>query len=345
MGLSDWWYYTGSTTKALVIIGIVAIALLAVILASPYVKPLQVITTRLGLVQEKVVYVPVPVNHTVYVNRTIVKYVNVTVPVYINRTVIKYVPMPVNQTTFVVSPSNQSLMLFWWNVTGYIMGSGWVWGRVVVLPNGTGWFIAVWVVPDSIAGELGLTSCSAGCSANWTTPYGVEYERGWGINMNLLVNGTTRLISLGGLGYSFVSNYTLNYPLPGYTVFIFGDTPGYGPIAFTRFDELVLNGNGTITIRTPLGNATLALNSTYYGYTEYYYPPYYVVVPVRLDIIYAPNPQAALGIPVPFTTYLGAVDTYMRYGTTWNPSWTPYVETYAWWLYRYEVNPINVTIS
>ncbi|WP_054849919.1 hypothetical protein [Vulcanisaeta sp. JCM 14467] len=230
MELNDWWYYASGGEKALIVVGVVAMALLAIIIASPYVKPLQFITAKLGLVQERVVYIAVPVNHTVYVNRTIVEYVNQTVPVYINRTVIKYVPVPVNQTTFVVSPSNQSVMSLWWNVTGYILGTGWVWGRVVVLPNGTGWFIAVWVVPDSIANELELTMCGAGCAANWTTPYGVEYERGWGININLLVNGTIQRASLGGIGYSFVSNYTLNYPFPGYTVFIFGDTPGYGPL-------------------------------------------------------------------------------------------------------------------
>ena len=338
MGLNDWWYYTGSITKALVIIGIVAITLLAIILASPYVKPLQVITARLGLVHVETIYVPIYVNHTVYVNRTIVEYVNQTVPVYINRTIIKYVTVPVNQSVFVVSPGSQQAMEFWWNVTGYLMGTGWIWGRIVVLPNGTGWFIAVWVVPDSIASELGITSCGLGCAANWTTPYGVEYERAWGMNVVLLVNGTTQQTSIGGLGYSFVSNYTLNYPFPGYTVLIFGDTPGYGPFALNN--ELVLNGNGTVTIKTPLGNATLALNSTYYGYARYGG----AVVPVRLDIIYAPNPQAALGIPIPFAKYVATAATYINYGIPWDNA-SPYYETFGYMVWRYKIAPINISIG
>jgi len=36
MGFSDWWYYTGTITKILVIAGIAAIITLALIVASPH---------------------------------------------------------------------------------------------------------------------------------------------------------------------------------------------------------------------------------------------------------------------------------------------------------------------
>ncbi len=55
MGLSNWWYYTGSATKAITIMGgIIAIALLAIVVASPHVKPLQPIAKSLGLIQTQV---------------------------------------------------------------------------------------------------------------------------------------------------------------------------------------------------------------------------------------------------------------------------------------------------
>ncbi|WP_243670079.1 hypothetical protein [Vulcanisaeta sp. JCM 16161] len=48
MGLSNWWYYTGSATKAITIMGIVAIVLLVVVVASPHVKPLQPVAKSLA---------------------------------------------------------------------------------------------------------------------------------------------------------------------------------------------------------------------------------------------------------------------------------------------------------
>ncbi|MGC9180829.1 MAG: hypothetical protein ACP5GZ_11610, partial [Vulcanisaeta sp.] len=94
MGLSNWWYYTGSATKAITIIGIIAITLLAIIIASPHIKPLQPITKSLGLIQTQTVIVTKTMNQTVirYVNQTVVKYINQTVPIYVNRTVYVYMP-------------------------------------------------------------------------------------------------------------------------------------------------------------------------------------------------------------------------------------------------------------
>ena len=57
MVVLDWWYFATSREKALVIISVVALALLAIIITSPYVKPLSIIAIRLGLVHVKVVTV------------------------------------------------------------------------------------------------------------------------------------------------------------------------------------------------------------------------------------------------------------------------------------------------
>ena len=38
MGLNDWWYYTGPTTKAITIIGLISLALLTIIIASPHIS-------------------------------------------------------------------------------------------------------------------------------------------------------------------------------------------------------------------------------------------------------------------------------------------------------------------
>lgn len=158
MGLSDWWYYTGPATKAITIIGIVAIALLAIIIASPHVKPLQAIDKSLGLTQVQAIYVPV--NHTVYVNQTVVKYVyvNETVPVYVNRTVYVYVP---SNASFGGVPI--------YNDTGGVCHL-----YSLVLPNGTIWTLGYWI-PTQWAWNLFLQN---GTIIEWgkfpAVPYGQE---------------------------------------------------------------------------------------------------------------------------------------------------------------------------
>ncbi len=121
-------------------------ALLAMVIVSPYVKPLQFITTRLGLTHTEVVYVPI--NHTVYVNQTVVKYVyvNKTVPVYINRTVYVYVnnasnPLYAEVMNYIPPGILNNLTLPTLLMT--IENASFCYAKVIVLNNGTAWSAAV----------------------------------------------------------------------------------------------------------------------------------------------------------------------------------------------------------
>ena len=105
----SWWYYATNTERALVIIGLVALALLVVIIMSPYVKPLRMITAGLGLVRTEVIYVPV--------NHTVAKYV------YVNRTV------------YITVPGNTSIPLD--------MGTCHLYS--LVFSNGTVWTLGYWM--------------------------------------------------------------------------------------------------------------------------------------------------------------------------------------------------------
>ena len=316
----------------MVVVGIVALALLAIIIASPYVKPLQFITTRLGLVRTETVYVPVPVNHTVYVNKTVVKYVyvNQTVPVYINRTV-----APVSESFMVVGNGSLSLLEA---VTGRCAGD------LVVLPNGTTWFVYIWLVPESYLLSNSLL---------YPTPY-----NGFSV---VYYNSTTHYAQLAASEFTFF--YGL-YPMPmgfykyglcyldnvtinGYYVMVCGDTIGNGPMSFGPISMVNVNGTyyeviepgwGAVTQPMFVGsqiiditqhtyNTTLMIpkvNTTYTGIIIYYnsinlgpaYAPssYVTLGPVcNITVTYAPNPQAALYIELPqnYTEYWSEADTYV----------------------------------
>ncbi|WP_054854556.1 hypothetical protein [Vulcanisaeta distributa] len=121
----SWWEYTGKITKAITIIGIAAIIILAIIIISPHIKPLQAIDKSLGLVQVQTIYVPV--NHTVYVNQTVVRYVNQTIVKYVNQTVPVYVSVPVNPM--------DDLAICYAKMVVLNNGTAWVVGGVVVIPQ------------------------------------------------------------------------------------------------------------------------------------------------------------------------------------------------------------------
>jgi hypothetical protein len=102
--------------RAVVIV--LAVALILVVL-SPHVSFLKPIAEGLGLTTTKTVYVPI--NHTVYVNRTV------------------YVP-----------PQWLS------SLESVASGHGYCSGRLVVLPNNTAWFVWFWLVPSQYAEQLGF---------------------------------------------------------------------------------------------------------------------------------------------------------------------------------------------
>ncbi|WP_446751811.1 hypothetical protein [Vulcanisaeta sp. JCM 16161] len=120
-------------------------------------------------------------NHTVYVNKTIVKYVNKTVPVYINRTVYVYVPSNASGS---VDPMNDSALCF---------------GKMVVLNNGTAWLAGAIMIPQYVAQVLApyegfgnnatAVLCPPGTPAvvangtTWCYP-GIDISVGWPPSQN-----------------------------------------------------------------------------------------------------------------------------------------------------------------
>mgnify|MGYP001770658228 CR=1 FL=1 len=315
MGLNDWWYYTGSTTKALVIIGIVAITLLAIILASPYVKPLQVITTKLGLMQEKVVYVPV--NHTVYVNRTIVKYVyvnqTVPVPIYINRTI--YVPVPSNMSGI---PSMLD------------MGTCHLYS--LVFSNGTVWTLGYWI-PTPWAWELyGPNSTLIIWGRNNGTA-GFQYVTEFSI----------AVIQPGAMSEALLpllANVPYKAP-PGWVYMIYmGDWAGIGPIAIT--DAKVVNN--TLVIPGIEGNPPVALpiNSTVtvviMPYTQPLIP---LLLPCNWTVIETPlTPEQALALPAPMGELAAGEAHYIFFG---NYEYGPAAPTWGYWVWNTNYPMQNVT--
>jgi hypothetical protein len=142
------WSLMGWGMRAIVIA--LAIAL-AIVLVSPHVAVLKPVAERLGLVAVTTQTIYVPVNHTVYVNQTIVKYVyvNKTVPVYMNRTV--YVnetvyanPFHVNYTCWL------DAYVFLHNMTigtiGYMTPS--VAEKIVVFPSNNAPLLAILPNPN-----------------------------------------------------------------------------------------------------------------------------------------------------------------------------------------------------
>jgi hypothetical protein len=132
---------------------VIALAVaLAIVLVSPHVAVLKPVAERLGLVAVTTQTIYVPVNHTVYVNQTIVKYVyvNKTVPVYMNRTV--YVnetvyanPFHVNYTCWL------DAYVFLHNMTigtiGYMTPS--VAEKILVTPSSNVMFFAILPNPNA----------------------------------------------------------------------------------------------------------------------------------------------------------------------------------------------------
>jgi hypothetical protein len=110
------WSLMGWGMRAIVIA--LAVALILMVL-SPHVSFLKPIAEGLGLTTTKYVYVPV--NHTVYINRTVY-----------------------------VSPQ-------WLSSLGSVTsGHGYCSGRLVVLPNNTAWFVWFWIIPKQYAEQLNL---------------------------------------------------------------------------------------------------------------------------------------------------------------------------------------------
>jgi len=317
------WSLMGWGMRAVVII--LAIAL-AIVLASPHVAVLKPIAEKLGLTTTKTQVIYVPVNHTVYVNQTVVKYINQTVPIYVNRTV--YVPVPANGSA-AFSSDLQALA----NLAGFCSG------RIVVLPNDTAWFVVFWLVPKEYLETPYMVSLMSSTRTyilvhyNSTTHYAQYLLRGgeWGF-VSMSISPWTATIT-GTAWVCYYTNVTINNQ---YYVMVCGDTPGIGPMNIHEIS--VVNGalfQGTMVPSPVLlyGTSTYImprLNTTYTGIVFFGITPGPVC---NITLTYAPNPQAALWLPV--TTNQTLLNYLRMAGVPVFGHYNPYDNTMGYWVWNY----------
>ena len=334
--LMGWWYYATGVEKALIVVGIAALALLAIIIASPYVKPLQFITAKLGLVQERVVIIPVPVNHTVvkYVNQTVVRYVHVNqtvpVPIYINRTI--YVPVPSNATL------NITTGIPIYNDTGTCSLYS------LVLPNGTIWTLGYWI-PTPWAWELMLSNGTIITWEKFPAPqYGQQWYSEWTVFAVFPGLGTADLE-----GIQFLVNIP-NTPQPNWLNMIYiGDFMGGGPLMYRWNDYWGVNGGKAVMFNTwslaqeNYTSIVLPVNNTYSVVLVFMgvvtdFPTF--AMPCNWTFIGPVNPQVALQLPAPMGVEAQYESWYVNYGNSNYPTnWT----TWGFWVWNTNYPPLNVS--
>jgi hypothetical protein len=325
-------------------------AALAIVVLSPHVAVLKPVAQRLGLVAVTTQTIYVPVNHTVvkYVNQTVVRYINQTVPVpvYINRTV--YVPVPANGSA-AFSSDLQALT----NLTGFCNG------RIVVLPNNTAWFVVFWLVPKSYFESNPFMSYAISSNRsnilvyyNSTTHYAQYLFRigPWAFVSTSISPWTATIIGINWVCY--YTNVTINSQ---YYVMACGDTPGAGPLNIGGLAMV----NGGLRQMTTMSSPALSyginppgeyiytmpvLNTTYTGIV--FYPAGGSVIPntllaytfvpgpvCNITLTYAPNPQAALWLPV--TTNQTLLNYLRMAGVPVFGHYNPYDNTMGYWVWNY----------
>jgi hypothetical protein len=329
MGFSDWWYYTGTITKILVIAGIAAIITLALIVASPHIAVLKPIAQRLGLVAVTTQVIYVPINHTVvrYVNYTKYIYINKTTPVYINGTYLE-------------------------SYAGYCSG------RLVILPNGTEWIVWFWLLPRAYFQRPFLGPYLRNFYFNNTmlmhynsTIHYAQFTPGLLNTEFLSPQGLTLEMSTP---FCYIDNVTIG----NYYILACGDTPGDGPVSFSG-DTFIRNSTGMWEV-VPMPELPVVGNFTAFSVLNYYYLP----IPVRnatytgvliipyyinrrtiytlgpicdLTVTFVSNATAALWLPV--TTNQTLVN-YWRYADDLTYGYplgyhNPYDNTMGLWVWRY----------
>ncbi|ADY01231.1 hypothetical protein VMUT_1024 [Vulcanisaeta moutnovskia 768-28] len=281
MGLSNWWYYTGTITKAMTIVGMAAIVILALVIAGAHYRPLQSIPRALGLVQTQTVYVPI--NHTVYVNQTIVvtKYINQTVPVYINRTVTVYV----NKTVYV--PIGNAPL-------GDVLGTGTCHLYSLIFSNGTIWTLGYWLPPNQLWSVVLRNNTIFEWEASSGTKAGEQLMTS--VSFFIMVLGQSGL--LGEIGIPMLTNVP-NIPQANWIYMIYlGDWIGYGPVVSNSL--WIINSSIIMGWRaTSLGQPTIPLaNET-------------------IEVILIPPPPP--GQAVPSLKYLVSLYRFRRDSRTFEP--------------------------
>jgi len=293
----------------------------------------------------------VPVNHTVYVNRTIYVnyteyiYVNKTVPVYVNRTV--YVPVPANGSA-AFSSDLQALA----DLAGFCSG------RIVVLSNDTAWFVVFWLVPKSYFESNPFMSYAISSNRsnilvyyNSTTHY-AQYLFRIGPWAFVSTSISPWMATITGINWiCYYDNVTINNQ---YYVMVCGDTPGAGPLNIGGLTVV----NGVLRQETTEPSPALSyginvteytyvmpvLNATYTGIA--FYPAGGSVIPntllaytfvpgpvCNITLTYAPNPQAALWLPV--TTNQTLLNYLRESAIPVFGSYEPYDNTMGYWVWNY----------
>ena len=301
------WSLMGWGMRAIVIALAVA---LAIVLVSPHVAVLKPIAQRLGLVSTATQVIYVPINHTVYVNRTI--YVNYTkyipIVIYINRTV--YVPVGLNE-----SLSAYLNDLFGWgglkcwivtfvynNATPYYYeGNESTWGSMTT--------IGIMIIPQQLLSKFNQ-SIEPEPNGTYYYPYGVMQMSGFSPTFIYAIGSSINVTELWAMyGELFVPNVT-----NASSAYIFGDWTGFGPTP--HFYAAAINNTGGYMVVmsqyvNPYSPQPPFINTT----TVFYYNRTYTV----LFIPGVPMPGGVLqGVVTPFAcnwTVIGPVDpsAIMRY--------------------------------
>ena len=288
----------------LVVLALIPLALL--VMTAMHIRPVY---TWIAGNNERIITVYVPVNHTVYVNRTVVKYVyvNQTVPVYINRTV--YVPVYVNP-----------------------LDTGTCNIYTLVLTNGSLWTLGYWI-PTQQAWNTIMNNITF----TWyvfNSPYG-----------ELLTNiSNTYVIVLGERGIGIImfdpSILTPWSTPPDWTnIFYFGGTDRpTGNVAVFLFGSRFVNNS--VVLATPIfspWSPYLPLNTT--SSVLLITPTYYIIL-CNWTVIGPVDPQVALRLPAPMGVLLNDETWYLMYGNYDAPAWGI---TWGSWVWLTEVQPINVS--
>lgn len=268
-----WWFYTWRE-RVIIIMGLVAIVLLVIVLVSPYVKPLQLITNTLGLV--RIVYVPVYVNHTVYVNRTI--YMNQTI--YINRTVMG---LPIINLTplFLITPPNQTSTPSQGIPNPLNVGTCHIYS--LVFNNGTVWTLGYWIPSNEI-----LSTLITNTTLKWNAYNGTN-------GMLLVTTYPFIVLKYPGSGFTWLP---MIMPVPGnetpgwvYIVYM-GDITGQGQFMRINITSsgIVLQPIGPRSIEIPLNSTTqVILAQTMTG----------LVLPCNWTVTGPVSPGVALNLSAP----------------------------------------------
>ena len=324
-----WWYFATRGEKALVIMGVVALALLAIIIASPYVKPLSIITTRLGLVHVEVVtrYVPVYINHTIYINRTIT--INQTIPIYISNTT----------TSYTVNTYPHGVPIY--NNTGTCSLYS------LVLPNGTIWTLGYWA-PTPWAWRVVLANNTL---PPWLVTNTTQYGR---------ILHTTRLVFIvfPGLGVAYLGGTQFLVvesikPVGNWSSIIYiGDLGGTGPLMYVAGDYRGINNGSSAILNTwklmhiNYTRVILPVNNTYtviLTLMSIIPPGFYVptlAIPCNWTFIGPVDPSIAPRLPAPLGMVVASELNYVVSGGSYYP---PYEATWGWWVWRVQYQPVNTS--